>query len=165
MVGVVYFMVHDNALWRAGYPMVKIGVTESDLSKRLESVSTSSPIPLMVAGVIKHRDPYKFEAYLHRMFQRERLNGEWFRLTPGMIAQLRTYNVDGDRFDDLFEFGGTGVKDAEIAALRREVNRLCGEISTRDRTISDLKIKNSELRGELIRKMRSDRKFKQSCKY
>ena len=89
--GLIYFVTYDNVAWRATLPVIKIGAT-TDLPKRLSSLSVSSPIKLLVAGTIAAKDPYPLEKSLHRAFQRDRLNGEWFKDSLGAgVADSRLF--------------------------------------------------------------------------
>ena len=125
--GLVYFVTYDNVAWRATLPVIKIGAT-TDLPKRLSSLSVSSPIKLLVAGTIAAKDPYPLEKSLHRAFQRDRLNGEWFKLNSKMLDAIRLHPIVDDRFNELFDFTehSPDAKDLEIAALRDEIKRLKG---------------------------------------
>ena len=125
--GLVYFVVYDNAAWRATLPAVKIGSTK-DLQNRLVDLSIGSPIKLLVAGTIAAKDPYPLERSLHRAFQRDRLNGEWFKLNSKMLDAIRLHPIVDDRFNELFDFSERppDAKDLEIAALRDEIKRLKG---------------------------------------
>lgn len=98
--GLVYFVTYDNVAWRATLPVIKIGAT-TDLPKRLSSLSVSSPIKLLVAGTIAAKDPYPLEKSLHRAFQRDRLNGEWFKLNSKMLDAIRLHLIVDDRFNSL----------------------------------------------------------------
>jgi hypothetical protein len=127
--GLVYFATHDNDSWRATYPVIKIGST-TNLPKRLMTLSIGSPVRLIAAGTIVSSDAYNLEKSFHRAFSRENLNGEWFKLTPGMISIIRTHSVIDDRFDELFAFGPDvpDANDLEIVALREEIHRLKAQI-------------------------------------
>jgi hypothetical protein len=84
--------------------MMKIGIT-TDLRKRLASLSTASPFRLIAAGIIQNPpNPVNLEEHLHKSFTDNRVNGEWFNVTPDMIEVVREHDVLHDRFDELFSF-------------------------------------------------------------
>ncbi len=117
--GLVYFVTYDNVAWRATLPVIKIGAT-TDLPKRLSSLSVSSPIKLLVAGTIAAKDPYPLEKSLHRAFQRDRLNGEWFKLNSKMLDAIRLHPIVDDRFKTRW---GAGVADSRLFRGGRSVPR------------------------------------------
>lgn len=58
----------------------KIGVA-NDPYERLDYLQTGCPYPLKVVSVIKCRNrkqAYDTEAYLHKIFKRNKVRGEWF---------------------------------------------------------------------------------------
>ena len=127
--GLVYFVVYDNAAWRATLPAVKIGSTKN-LQNRLVDLSIGSPIKLLVAGTIAAKDPYPLEKSFHKAFQRDKLNGEWFKLNPKMLSAIRLHPIIDDRFDELFDLSPVApdAKDLEIMALRAEISSLNNQL-------------------------------------
>jgi hypothetical protein len=123
--GLVYFVTYNNAAWRSALPVIKIGAT-ADIHKRLIALSVASPIKLLIAGTIASKDPYPLERSFHRAFVRENLNGEWFKLTKGMLSIIRTYIIIDDRFDELFNFSDLkpDAKDLQILSLQNEIKQL-----------------------------------------
>jgi hypothetical protein len=65
---------------------VKIGVA-SILKKRLEALKVSSPVPLTVLAAFDGGD--ELEKKLHRHFDAARLEGEWFRPVPELLAHAK----------------------------------------------------------------------------
>lgn len=58
--------------------LIKIGVT-NDIDKRVKTLQTGNPFPIVVEFVEQKRQAYKIESYLHRMFEQYRVQGEWFK--------------------------------------------------------------------------------------
>lgn len=58
--------------------MIKIGVT-NDIDKRMKSLKTGNPIPLVLEHLEERKNPHKAEKYILRMLQKYRIKGtEWF---------------------------------------------------------------------------------------
>ncbi|WP_371411494.1 GIY-YIG nuclease family protein [Nostoc linckia] len=65
---------------------IKIG-RASNVEKRLQSLQTSSPVPLEILKVVPMENLKKaqeVETYLHTKFRHLRLSGEWFRAAPSL---------------------------------------------------------------------------------
>lgn len=77
---VVYFVRSANA--------IKIGVT-TDLGKRIASIQTSTPYPVELIAAIP--GDKALESELHATFANHRTSGEWFRLSPDIVAWLQRY--------------------------------------------------------------------------
>lgn len=123
--GLVYFIAYDHAGWRATYPVIKIGST-TNLPNRIKSLCTGAPVGFITVATSPSKDPVTLERFFHQSFNRERLNGEWFKLTPGMIKTIRTYPLIDDRFDELFDLSQNALdaKDLEITALKAQIKVL-----------------------------------------
>jgi len=134
--GFVYIVTHESALWRAAHPVIKIGKAV-DIDKRICDLNTCSPINLILVASIQSKDPHSLEHYLHKMFSRNRLNGEWFDLTPSMIVALRSYYLSGDRFDELFDFG-LSAEQIEIRDLKSHIIELNKQHAADQKTIRGL---------------------------
>lgn len=72
----------------------KIGMSTSDVKKRIETLKTASPTPLEVVCVVETDDARGLEALLHKMFKTRRVKGEWFSLTPDDVAYIRALADD-----------------------------------------------------------------------
>lgn len=127
--GLVYFITYDHAGWRATYPVIKIGST-TNLPNRIKSLCTGAPVGFVTAATSPSKDPAALERFFHQSFNRERLNGEWFKLTPGMVKAIRIYPLIDDRFDELFDLSpdAPDAKDLEIAALKAQIKELQSKI-------------------------------------
>lgn len=66
----------------------KIGMTTGLPEDRLASLQTASPIPLSLHEYITTDMPKIVERDLHERFKRHRIAGEWFQITPRMIADV-----------------------------------------------------------------------------
>jgi len=78
--GYIYFFrgARENLLH------VKIG-RSTDPVARLKAFKTANPYGVHIYAVVRVRDPYKAERYIHRKFARQRLTGgEWFWWSPGL---------------------------------------------------------------------------------
>jgi hypothetical protein len=68
---------------------VKIG-TSINVDKRLKQLQAYSPVRLQVLGKVAGGS--ELEGVYHLRWQRFRAHGEWFRLTPRMIAEIERLN-------------------------------------------------------------------------
>jgi hypothetical protein len=66
----------------------KIGISNAP-GKRLQSLSTSIPHELQIVHRFVADSAEEAEAHLHKRFKEARIKGEWFRLTPEQIAELK----------------------------------------------------------------------------
>lgn len=66
----------------------KIGISNAP-GKRLQSLNTSNPFKLTIIHKFVAEPAKDAEAQLHTMFQDSRTSGEWFRLTPEQISELK----------------------------------------------------------------------------
>ena len=82
-MGYVYFIKHK------GMSPIKIGMTNnSNLSKRLDQHSTSSPYGIKLIGKIKTPNAKKLETKIHLQLSHCRLNGEWFDITQSKARSI-----------------------------------------------------------------------------
>ena len=96
ILGFVYFIAQQNNEHR-----VKIGYSKNPM-KRLKSLSTSSPSPLILLGYFE--GTMKDERDMHLKFSEDRINREWFNLCGSCnildyINEVNLLNVYCD-FDD-----------------------------------------------------------------
>lgn len=66
---------------------IKIGFA-TNVAIRLSNVRVSSPYPIEVLAVIPGSEI--FEAEIHQKFAAQRVQGEWFRPTPEILAFIET---------------------------------------------------------------------------
>lgn len=78
--------VQKNALNESGYvyfisdgDYVKIGVA-THVNERLRQLQTGNPRKLTLIKVLKSEKPYELENNLHDIFEKYRVNGEWFNI-------------------------------------------------------------------------------------
>ncbi|WP_181154232.1 GIY-YIG nuclease family protein [Nostoc sp. 'Peltigera membranacea cyanobiont' N6] len=79
----VYFIFNSDSY------AIKIG-RATDVEKRLQSLQTSSPVPLKILKTIpidSIKKAQEVETYLHTKFRHLKMSGEWFRADP----ELRNY--------------------------------------------------------------------------
>lgn len=80
--GYVYILkAHDN--------LYKIGRAR-DPQNRLRTFEVKLPFPVEFELLIQTEDMYALESQLHRQFAAQRVNGEWFKLTPDDITYLQS---------------------------------------------------------------------------
>jgi hypothetical protein len=66
--------------------LVKIGYSADDPGRRLEQLQTGNPRPLRL--IAQYRGERYHERYLHQRFDGHHVRGEWFQLTPEILAFL-----------------------------------------------------------------------------
>lgn len=118
---------------------VKIGVT-SDIDSRMSQLCTGSPWGVQYFHFIcfkKEKHAYEAELMLHRLFSKNRMNGEWFSdvnavFADGLINQIygshepdRTL-IDHSWFmlDSEMEFFSIAAKNLMNCQSTREINDL-----------------------------------------
>lgn len=90
----VYFIAQNN--------MVKIGYSK-DVKKRIKSLKTASPYPLILLGYIEG-DKQK-ERELHNQFIDYKQSGEWFKLSDDKILNFINQNTLTNTFCDFDDKG------------------------------------------------------------
>lgn len=70
-------------------PVYKIGRTKS-MPSRLRALSTLTPFNVELIHVIPTDAPKEAEAFYHRLFSTDRLNGEWFQLSDLQAQYMLT---------------------------------------------------------------------------
>lgn len=69
-------------------PHYKVGRSDS-LEKRMRQISIALPESVTLVHAIETDDPVGIEAYWHRRFAPQRLNGEWFKLGTSELSAFR----------------------------------------------------------------------------
>lgn len=77
---------------------VKIGVA-ADPIVRLKELQTGNPFPLKIAATIP--GCFSTEKELHRVFERFRLEGEWFRYDGHLRACIESCNDSGRKHKEV----------------------------------------------------------------
>lgn len=99
--GYVYFITFEDAEFRLKIPAIKIGSTY-DIDKRMRSLSTGTPMPLMLIGFLVHDPPSHLEAKLQYEFRQFRMKGEWFMAHPELLENIKKLDPKFSVLDDLF---------------------------------------------------------------
>jgi len=134
MSGKVYFISIKDAECRLKNPYLKIGWT-TDLKDRMSSLQTGSPVELDVFGYINSCEPIKLEKYFHKMFLKDRVCGEWFRVSTAMINKISAYNVQSNRLDEFFIPPTT--ESNEVLQLKADIDMLRKTIEEKDKIIKE----------------------------
>lgn len=71
-----------------GLPFYKIGRTVN-LTRRLGEISPQMPGRLILVFAHRVRDAWRTESILHDSFRDRRMNGEWFRLDPQCLTEIK----------------------------------------------------------------------------
>lgn len=80
---------------------IKIGFTSGELSKRIASIQTGCPFKLIPALTV-HVEDMRAETLLHRLFDDERIDGEWFERSE-RITDAVGYLKNGNSITSLIE--------------------------------------------------------------
>jgi hypothetical protein len=157
-------------MWRATFPVMKIGFT-NNLAVRLKELSTAAPMNLIPIGTIWSKHARALEGRFHSQFRKNRLNGEWFSINNEIIKEIRKYTVVDDRFDDLFDLSphAPDRKDLEIFDLNKQINALQKKQFEDSLLIEDLRrqIADHEIQSENAQNVRSClsiRQYKKMCR-
>ena len=78
--GVVYVIESSGAY--------KIGMT-TNFANRLNTIKVANPNEVNVVYKVESGDPKSMESYLHKMFQDEKIKGEWFSLSNEDIVRIK----------------------------------------------------------------------------
>lgn len=79
----IYFISTDEV---PAYP-IKIGLSFTGVEKRLRELQTGCPYPLTVLATVEGTPSYEW--ILHRELHPHRLNGEWFKRCPEVLAEVK----------------------------------------------------------------------------
>lgn len=82
--GYVYFIQGEESR------RIKIGYASTSPGDRLTSLKTASPEKLVPLGY--ERAPKRREKELHRMWQDQRVHGEWFEESPELLQYIKDHN-------------------------------------------------------------------------
>lgn len=81
----IYFLSYEES------DLIKIGYTSTTVEKRVATLQTGLPHRLIV---LAHMDgSMSEEAALHRQFAEHRVNGEWFKPSPGLMELIERHKV------------------------------------------------------------------------
>lgn len=74
-----------------GTDYYKIGFTVKDVNRRLQAMKMYNPNSIEIFCLIKTSDPAKLEKELHGKFNKNRMNGEFFKLSSEDLEILKQY--------------------------------------------------------------------------
>ena len=99
------------------YDFYKIGVSQN-IHKRRKKLQTGNPEDLIVIKTFKSKNPFKLEKMLHMCYSKNRVNGEWFKLSMEEVKDfLQVCQKYEDTVDLLIEhnpFYAKKIKKHEI---------------------------------------------------
>lgn len=86
--GYIYILEADTGHY-------KIGCTKN-LTKRLTFFGVKLPFNVTLYNAVKVDDMYRFESWIHRYWEENRVNGEWFRLSAIDLDVLSGFETQAD---------------------------------------------------------------------
>jgi hypothetical protein len=86
-MGTVYLIRQVD---QEGKELYKIGITKNPIETRLKCLRTGNPCKLDLQGFYTSENYKKIESFLHRLYQSNRLEGEWFQLTNSQVLAFQT---------------------------------------------------------------------------
>jgi len=81
------------AIWAENTDFVKIGYT-THVGNRMVSLKTASPHELVLIGLIE--GPREIEGQIQKELIDDRKRGEWYRLTPKVLAKITSMGACDD---------------------------------------------------------------------
>jgi hypothetical protein len=75
------YLVRGNGLYKIGY-------TEM-LRQRISTLRSKVSFPIFLVDSFESRNTIKDEAFLHILFDADRITGEWFDLPPIIVEQRK----------------------------------------------------------------------------
>lgn len=75
----------------------KIGVTRSDVEKRLKKLQTGNSTELILTNKFWCEYPFRLESMLHTKFKLKKELNEWYRLEPEEVEHFTFYCTEIDR--------------------------------------------------------------------
>ena len=82
----------------------KIGVTKGSIEKRIKKLQTGNPNNIAIVNYHLTEYPFKIESALHARHSHQRINNEWFNLTP---YDIKNFKKECEQLDYMF----TKIKD------------------------------------------------------
>lgn len=111
----IYFIQAD------GTDRVKIGFTAGDPAKRLADLQTGCPHRLVILATASGSE--QDEGRWHKDFATDRVQGEWFRLSPRLVAHIAAQIASSIVSESLC------AMDDRIQDLKAEVRKLRAELA------------------------------------
>lgn len=84
-MGIVYLILQIDG---EGKELYKIGVTKNPIEVRLRCIQTGSPHKLTLQGSYQSPNYRRIESWLHRVYNSQKVKGEWFALTPQQVLSF-----------------------------------------------------------------------------
>jgi|DEB19_MinimDraft_3_1074340.scaffolds.fasta_scaffold63740_1 hypothetical protein len=78
------YLVRGNGLYKIGYTGLRV-------RERLGAIRSKSPYPVFLVDSFESRNTIKDEAFLHLLFDSDRITGEWFDLPAIIVEQRRVW--------------------------------------------------------------------------
>jgi hypothetical protein len=79
--------------------MHKIGITRTDIKRRVDQLEREIPLKMKVLHLIRSENCLMVERYLHSIYSEQRIRYEWFRLSDEQILEIK--NINGRDIDIL----------------------------------------------------------------
>lgn len=136
-------MSFENPFLRQTNPYAKIGKA-TDVRKRLSGIQIGSPLQLKVFGYITSEEPRKTEKYIHSLLVKDRVSGEWFKISRKMISVIRSrFAIIDDSLDELFVESCDSFESIRIRELEARIIGLQEKIEKQKAIIKQNKSKDA----------------------
>lgn len=86
-----------------GTERYKIGVTKSDVEKRLKQLQTGSSDELVIVKTFESDNYRKIEGWLHRKYKSKQVSGEWFELEDIDVLDFKKHCEEINETIDLLK--------------------------------------------------------------
>lgn len=78
----------------------KIGVTKSDIDKRIKKLQTGSAEPIYLIRFYYSEHPFLLERWLHQQYFSKRMEGEWFYLEDNEVSEFEQHCLDFEKMSE-----------------------------------------------------------------
>ena len=96
--GNVYFLELLDPSKTFDFPFYKIGITENDVSSRIDQLQTGNPFKILRHNSLNSQAMEMVEKYLHNLYSSNRIRREWFRFNSeelsSVLKEAERYNSE-----------------------------------------------------------------------